>query len=77
MNEQTVADPVVLDGYIPVLDIAAARGGDADARRLIAAKIDAVCRESGFLVVTGHGVDHALIDRMPMVAPKGRRRRRT
>ena len=67
MSEQTATDPVVLDGYIPVLDITAARSGDPAARLLIAAKIDAACRESGFLVVSGHGIDPDLIERMHAV----------
>lgn len=47
----------VLDTYIPVIDL---RGPRPD----VAAAIDAACRESGFLVVTGHGVDPELIGRM-------------
>src|SRR3954454_3924113 len=46
-----------MSAYIPVIDLA----GDRDE---IAREIDAACRESGFLVVTGHGVDPALIERM-------------
>jgi isopenicillin N synthase-like dioxygenase len=53
--------------YIPVIDLAAARTGDAGARASVAAAIDAVCRESGFLVVSGHGVDPDLIARMHRV----------
>ena len=50
--------------YIPVIDLTGARSGDPQARREVAATIDAVCRESGFLVVTGHGVDPDLIERI-------------
>jgi isopenicillin N synthase-like dioxygenase len=58
---------LIADGYVPVLDIGAARDGDPEARRRIAAAIDGVCRESGFLVVTGHRIDPELIDRMHAV----------
>lgn len=60
----TELDPVLIDGYVPVLDIAAARSGNEQARRRIAKKIDDVCRDSGFLVITGHGIDSDLIQRM-------------
>ena len=50
--------------YIPVIDLAGARSGDPAERRAVAATIDAVCRESGFLVVAGHGVDPDLIERI-------------
>lgn len=60
-------DPVLVDGYIPVLDIGAARAGDPGARARAASAIDAVCRDSGFLVITGHGVDPALIERIHQV----------
>ncbi len=50
--------------YIPVIDLAAARAGDPVARQSVAAEIDAACRESGFLVVGGHGIDQELIDRI-------------
>jgi isopenicillin N synthase-like dioxygenase len=50
--------------YIPVIDLTDARAGDPTARRDVAAAIDAVCRESGFLVVSGHGVDPDLIERI-------------
>ena len=43
--------------YIPVIDL-------TGPRHEVARAIDAACRESGFLVVTGHGVDADLIQRM-------------
>src|SRR5215218_1271802 len=43
--------------YIPVIDLHRPRS-------IVASEIDAACRESGFLVVTGHDVDPALIERM-------------
>ena len=55
------------DEYIPIIDLTEARAGDAAARRRVAATIDAACRESGFLVVTGHGIDPTLVDEMHRV----------
>jgi isopenicillin N synthase-like dioxygenase len=53
--------------YIPVIDLAPARSGDPGARAAVAAEIDRTCRESGFLVVTGHGVDPDLVERLHAV----------
>ena len=50
--------------YIPVIDLAGALSGDHAQRRSVATAIDAVCRESGFLVVSGHGVDPDLVERI-------------
>lgn len=41
---------------IPVIDVAALRGGDAAARRLVAAEIGAACRGIGFFGIRGHGI---------------------
>jgi isopenicillin N synthase-like dioxygenase len=50
---------------IPVLDIAgwtsSSSGGDSN-RDAIASAFDAACREYGFLQITGHGVDRAVVD---------------
>lgn len=63
-STESAAHPDTTDAFVPVLDVASARGGDAGARQEIAARIDAVCRESGFLVIMGHGIDPSLIRRM-------------
>lgn len=55
------------DSYIPVIDLAPARSGDATARAGVAAEIDRACRESGFLVITGHGVAPDLVERLHAV----------
>jgi isopenicillin N synthase-like dioxygenase len=52
------------DEYIPAIDLSGARSGDPDERQAVGSAIDAVCRDSGFLVVTGHGIDPDLIDRI-------------
>jgi isopenicillin N synthase-like dioxygenase len=57
-------EPVLLDGYVPVIDIAPARNGTAAERLAVATAIGRAGEESGFLVIVGHGVDAELIDRM-------------
>lgn len=46
---------------VPVLDISPYRSGDAAARSALAAEVDRICREIGFMVISGHGVDSGLI----------------
>ena len=46
---------------VPVLDIAPYRSGDPAARRALARLVDRTCREIGFMVIAGHGVDPGLI----------------
>jgi isopenicillin N synthase-like dioxygenase len=48
---------------VPVIDIAPFRLGDAAARAAVAAEVDRACRDIGFLVIGGHGVDPGLIER--------------
>lgn len=48
---------------VPVIDIAPFREGNAAARQAVAAAVDRACRDIGFLVISGHGVDPALIER--------------
>ncbi len=42
-------------GEIPVVDVAGLAGGDLSARRRVARRIGAACRDVGFFYVTGHG----------------------
>jgi isopenicillin N synthase-like dioxygenase len=63
MAERTTTfEPVLIDGYVPLLDISAARRGEPDAREAVARAIDRACRESGFFLISGHGIDQAVID---------------
>ncbi len=57
-----------MSGTVPLIDIAAYRTGEAGAKARLAAEIDAACREIGFLVITGHGVDPKLIAEMHRVS---------
>ena len=43
-------------------DLAAFENAKGSARLARAAQLDAICRETGFLVLEGHGVDHETID---------------
>jgi isopenicillin N synthase-like dioxygenase len=47
---------------LPLIDVAPLvdRGSTVDARREVGLRLDAACRDSGFLLVTGHGIDPAL-----------------
>jgi isopenicillin N synthase-like dioxygenase len=47
---------------IPIVDISGLRTGDVAARARVAQALGAAAREVGFLYVTGHGLDPALID---------------
>ena len=49
---------------VPVIDLSPIRGNDAAAIAALGAQVDDACRRIGFLVVQGHGVDPALIDRV-------------
>ncbi len=46
---------------VPVIDISPYRGGEASARLALAAQVDRTCREIGFMVISGHGVDPELV----------------
>jgi isopenicillin N synthase-like dioxygenase len=48
---------------VPVIDIGAYFRGDPVAKRRVAREIGEACRSIGFLVVAGHGVPDALIER--------------
>jgi isopenicillin N synthase-like dioxygenase len=47
---------------VPVLDISPYRTGDPAARGALAVEVDRICREIGFMVIAGHGVDPDLIE---------------
>lgn len=49
---------------LPVVDVAALRDADADARRVAAMELGRVARECGFFYVTGHGVPAERIERL-------------
>jgi isopenicillin N synthase-like dioxygenase len=48
---------------VPLIDISPSLGANPIGKRAVAAEIDCACRETGFLIVTGHGVPDTLVDR--------------
>ena len=56
------------DAPIPVVDLAPWRTGTAEGRAAVAAALDGALRRSGFLLLTGHGVDPALTAEVRAVA---------
>jgi isopenicillin N synthase-like dioxygenase len=52
---------------LPIIDVASLATDGAE-KQLTAAKIDAVCRQSGFFYVTGHGVDVGLQQHLQALA---------
>jgi isopenicillin N synthase-like dioxygenase len=53
---------------IPTIDMTPLRSGDTAAKREVARQIDAACRDTGFFLVTGHGVPADLINRARQLA---------
>lgn len=51
-------------GAVTAVDLEPFRHGDAAARARVAEGIDAACRSTGFLAVTGHGMPPELVERM-------------
>jgi isopenicillin N synthase-like dioxygenase len=49
---------------VPVIDIAPYRTGDRAAARAVASQVGEACRDIGFLVIAGHGIDPALVQRV-------------
>ncbi len=50
-----------MSGDVPVIDIGGLSSDRIEARRAVARELGAACEKIGFIVVTGHGVDPALI----------------
>jgi len=49
------------DSAIPTIDLTPLRSGDEADKRAVARQIDTACRDTGFFLVTGHGVPVELI----------------
>src|SRR6056297_3729301 len=66
MSADAAADTATdaASAYIPVIDLTPTRSGVPADRVAVANEIDRACRESGFLVVTGHDVDPDLVQRL-------------
>jgi isopenicillin N synthase-like dioxygenase len=56
------------DNFVPVIDIAPYFAGTPDGKRRVADQIGRACREVGFYVIAGHGVDRELVDQVEAVS---------
>src|SRR5882757_7125613 len=56
------------DNFVPVIDVAPYFSGAPDGKRRVADQIGRACREIGFYVIVGHGVDPALVDQVEAVS---------
>jgi isopenicillin N synthase-like dioxygenase len=56
------------DGFVPVIDIAPYLAGTPEGKKRVAAQLDRACREVGFYVIVGHGVDPGLVEQVEAVS---------
>jgi isopenicillin N synthase-like dioxygenase len=56
------------DNFVPVIDIAPYFSGAPEGKRGVADQLGRACREIGFYVIVGHGVDPALVDEVEAVS---------
>jgi isopenicillin N synthase-like dioxygenase len=61
---QTDAVIASANSFVPVIDIAPYLAGTPDGKRRVAAELDRACREVGFYIIGGHGVDPALVEQV-------------
>lgn len=55
-------------GAVPLVDLRPYFEGTAAGKRAVGQAVDAACGDLGFLVIEGHGVDPALVERMRAVS---------
>jgi len=53
---------MVAENAIPTVDVSSLRGGSAKDKREVARAIDAACTDTGFFIVSGHGIAQELIE---------------
>jgi len=56
------------ESFIPVIDLTPYREGTTAGKRRIAEQLDRACREVGFYIILGHGIDPSLIARVEAVS---------
>jgi isopenicillin N synthase-like dioxygenase len=54
--------------FVPVIDIAPYLAGTPQGKLRVAAELDRACREVGFYIIVGHGVDERLIEQVETVS---------
>jgi isopenicillin N synthase-like dioxygenase len=54
--------------FVPVIDVSPYFSGTPDGKHRVAEQIGQACREVGFYVIVGHGVDQLLIDEVEIVS---------
>ena len=54
--------------FIPVIDMAPYLAGTPEGKRQVATQLDRACREVGFYIIVGHGVDPSLIEQVDAVS---------
>ena len=60
--------PPPSNSFVPVMDIAPYLAGTPEGKRRVAAELDRACREVGFYIIVGHGVDPRLIEQIETVS---------
>ena len=56
------------NSFVPVIDIAPYLAGTPEGKRRVAEQLGRACREIGFYVIVGHGVDPGLVDQVETVS---------
>ena len=56
------------DSFVPVIDIASYFSGTPEGKHRVAQQIGRACREVGFYVIVGHGVDPKLVEQVEIVS---------
>lgn len=56
------------DSFIPVIDVSPYFAGTQEAKQRVAEQIGRACREVGFYVIVGHGVDPKLIEEIEVTS---------
>ncbi|HEY7247869.1 MAG TPA: 2-oxoglutarate and iron-dependent oxygenase domain-containing protein [Xanthobacteraceae bacterium] len=56
------------DGFVPVIDIASYFSGRTEAKHRVAEQVGRACRDVGFYVIVGHGVDPKLVEQVDIVS---------
>jgi isopenicillin N synthase-like dioxygenase len=68
LHKENAVTPNEADGFVPVIDIAPYLAGAPQGKQRVAAQLDRACREVGFYVIVGHGVDPDLIEQVEAVS---------